>query len=275
MLTPSKFASMNILYSHYSLERFLNDSEKLGYNNIELWGAVPHYSYDYPDQKKQCDDIKSRIKKHNLNLICFTPEQCIYPFNIASGDNWVREQSIKYFSRCIEDTILLDCNMMLITPGFGNLDENRDDAWKRSVESMGTLLKKAEDEGVKLAYEILLPSESNLVTDLKSLVDMMRNFDSPNMVCCVDTVPMTFADQSLNEYFDELGSKIQHIHLNDGTPTGHMAIGDGTQDINGHIDALKKHNYNGFVTFETCDDSYIFEPDKAFEKNLNAINEIL
>lgn len=272
MLTADKFASMNILYSHYSLDRFLSDSERLGYKNIELWGAVPHYSYDYPDQKKQCDSIKSKIKEHNLNLICFTPEQCIYPFNIASDDSYVREQSVKYFSRCIEDTILLDCDMMLITPGWGNFDESREDAWNRSIDSMGELLKKAETEGVKLAYEILLPSESNLVTDLKSLTEMMVNFDSPNMVCCVDTVPMAFAKESLSEYFDALGSKIKHIHLNDGRPTGHMAWGDGTQDLTAHLNSLTENNYEGFVTFETCDDSYIFEPHKAFEKNLQTIS---
>lgn len=271
MITKDQFASMNILYSHYSLDRFLNDSKKLGYKKIELWGGTPHYSYDYPDQKEQCDKIRKAVSSYDLEIVCFTPEQCIYPFNIASNVQWIREQSVKYFSRCIEDAALLETKMMLITPGWGNFDENRDEAWQNSVESMSRLVKKAELEGIVLAYEILAPNETNLVTDLETLQQMISNFDSPNMSICVDTVPMTIAKETLNIFFSTFGKKIQHIHLNDGVPAGHMAWGDGEQSLGEHLKALDDNNYKGTITFETCDDSYIFQPEMAFEKNLEAV----
>lgn len=274
MLTLKQFSAMNILHSRFSLEYFLDGMKEIGFENVEFWGGTPHYNYMAP-QREQQEHIKKLFRERNLNMVCFTPEQCVYPFNIAAKDEGIRKMSIDYFLRCIEDAAGFDCEKIMITPGWGNFDEPAEEAWKRSADSVNLLLSKSEQEGVRIVYEILQPSESNLVTDLKTLKRMMKSFDSPYIACCVDTVPMCCAGETLEDYFREFGGKIQHIHLNDGTPAGHLAWGNGTQNLEEHLRTLDRHGYEGFITFETCDDEYALRPNDAFRQDYDAVRNAL
>jgi protein FrlC len=270
MLNLKQFSAMNILHGRYSLKYFLDGMQEIGFENIEFWGAAPHYNYQAP-QKPQQDHIKRLFRERGLKMVCFTPEQCIYPFNIASPDELIRRMSVEYFLRCIEDAVGFGCEKIMLTPGWGNFDDPVKHAWMRSIDSMKKILSKAEKEGVKIVYEILQPSESNLVTDLPTLKQMMENFDSPYMACCVDTVPMCCAGETLEDYFREFGDKIQHIHLNDGTPAGHLAWGNGTQNLAEHLRMLNEHDYRGYITFETCDGAFALHPNDAFRQDREAV----
>ncbi len=270
MLRLNQFSAMNILHGRFSLEYFLDGMKEIGFDNIEFWGAAPHYNYAAP-QREQQDHIKKLFRDRGLNMICFTPEQCIYPFNIAACDDLIRKMSVNYFLRCIEDTAGFGCSTMMVTPGWGNFDEPAGEAWERSVESMDALLSKAKREGILLVYEILQKSESNLVTDLKTLKRMMKNFDSPYMACCVDTVPMCCAGETLQDYFEEFKDRIRHIHLNDGNPSGHLAWGNGTQNLTEHLRILDMYEYKGFITFETCDGNFALNPNDAFRQDYEAV----
>jgi len=274
MLSLKQFSAMNILHSRFSLEYFLDGMKEIGFENIELWGAAPHYNYMAP-QKEQQTHIKKLFRGRGLKMICFTPEQCVYPFNIAAKEELLRKMSIDYFLRCIEDAAGFDCEKIMVTPGWGNFDEPVAEAWERSVDSMGILLSKAEKEGIHIVYEILQPQESNLVTGLKTLKRMMQSFDSQYMTCCIDTVPMCCSGETLEDYFMAFGDKIQHIHLNDGSPAGHLAWGNGTQNLRAHLETLSRHNYHGFMTFETCDGNYGLQPNDAFKQNYAAVKKAL
>jgi len=274
MLNLSKFAAMNILHGRYSLEYFLDGMKEIGFESIEFWGGAPHYRFMAP-QKEQREYINGLFRSRGLKMICFTPEQCVYPFNIAAKDRLLRKVSVDYFIRCIEDAAGFGCERIMVTPGWGNFDEPVEEAWERSVASLGTLLTKAEREGVRIVYELLQPSESNLVTDLKSLKQMMGNFNSSYLTCCVDTVPMCCAGETLEDYFREFGEKIQHIHLNDGNPSGHLAWGDGTQDMEGHLKTLNEYGYQGYITFETCDGKFGLCPNEAFRQNYREAEKAL
>lgn len=274
MLTLKQFSAMNILHSKYSLEYFLDGMKEIGFENIEFWGGAPHYNYLAP-QGEQQEHIKGLFRSRGLKMICFTPEQCIYPFNIAAKEDLIRKISIDYFLRCIEDAAGFGSEKIMVTPGWGNFDEPVEEAWERSADSLGILLAKAEREGVQIVYEILQPEESNLVTDLKSLDKMMSCFNSPYLACCVDTVPMCRAGETLEDYFRVFGDKVRHIHLNDGTPAGHLAWGNGTQDLAEHLRILNRHNYRGYATFETIDSKYALCPNDAFRQDYEAVAKVL
>ncbi|MCC7571257.1 sugar phosphate isomerase/epimerase [Candidatus Micrarchaeota archaeon] len=269
MLRLDQFAAMNIMYSRYSLDYFLDSMQKIGYKKIEFWGGTPHYIF-FDHGAKQQKSIKKKFRDRNLDMICFTPEQCFYPVNIAAEEKMLRERSVEYFFHCIEDASGFDCSNMLFTSGWGDFDKPRKEAWKRSEESLDMILKKAELEGITILYEILQESESNLVTNFETLKKMIEGYDSDNLKCCLDTVPLCCAGETLEDYFSYFGEKIDHIHLNDGTPSGHMAWGEGTQDLKAHLDDLEKNNFRGYITFETCETGSK-DPNDAFRQNLNAV----
>ena len=42
-LKRNQIAVMNIQYKYFPLSRFLDDAVENGVENIELWGAAPHF----------------------------------------------------------------------------------------------------------------------------------------------------------------------------------------------------------------------------------------
>ena len=80
-LNFSQVAAMNEHFILQTLESFLDCAVCSGVHNIELWAGLPHlYAPDMtPDKVKR---IREKIRERELELICYTPEQCIYPYNI-------------------------------------------------------------------------------------------------------------------------------------------------------------------------------------------------
>lgn len=131
-------------YAHplYSFDRFLACAERLHIQNLELWGAGPHfYFYDYSDERAK--GFYQKIAEKGMKVICITPEQCMYPINIACNDPVMRRRSIDYFKRGVDFCRILDCPMMLVTPGKGYFDRpgrKRGNALSRRCGRLGNTL---------------------------------------------------------------------------------------------------------------------------------------
>lgn len=95
------------------------------------------------------------------------------------------------------------------------------------MDALGEMTLHAEKAGVTLAFEILQPTESNLVHDFASTKRMMEEIVHPNFQLCVDTVPVRREGKTLVDYFEAFGSRICHLHLTDGTAPSGMCLWDG------------------------------------------------
>ena len=83
-ISKRQIAGMNICYGFFSFDYFLNSMQRLGLHSIEVHGAAPHLYF--PDLTAgEIQSIGKNIIAHNLEVICFTPEQCKYPVNIAKS----------------------------------------------------------------------------------------------------------------------------------------------------------------------------------------------
>ena len=100
-ITRDQITGMNFHYKHYPLEYFLDAMVRYECKNIELWGASPHF---YVDELSLQDikNIKREIDRRNLSVVCFTPEQCVYPINLAAREDGIRKRSIQYFIKSAE-----------------------------------------------------------------------------------------------------------------------------------------------------------------------------
>jgi len=166
-------AGMNIHYMRYSLDSFLDAQVAAGIQSIEFWTGVPHYYLD-PTVYSDCKILKNKLVERGLQLICFTPENCMYQYQFAASKPEIFNKSFDYFSNGIKATAELGCTVMQCNSGWGYLDEDREEAWKRSSEMLSRLAVTAESEGVTLALESLRPEESNLITTVN---DAKRMFD--------------------------------------------------------------------------------------------------
>lgn len=258
---------MNISYQKYPFDYFLDSVERLGVQAIELWAGEPHLYVDSADSRKvgaMARDIRAR----GLKTVCFSPEQFVYPINIAAKDEEYRRRSIEYLKKSVHMTVDFECPIMLITPGHGYYNEPKKEAWKRAVDSLHTLSKEAESAGIALVMETFSKFGSNLVNHIADLQNIIAEVQSPALRPMLDTAPMYLAGEGVDEYFAAFDGKIEHVHLvdGDGQSAAHLAYGDGVYPIDSYIRSLR--NYTGYITPELIIPKYLIEPEKSIKKCL-------
>jgi|SRR5699024_6819969 len=264
---------MNQHYHRYTFNYFLESTLQIGLDAIELWGGIPHlYVGDatYRDIKK----INYDINKRNLKLICFTPEQCIYPINLSAKDYATRDRSISYFKKCINAANTLECEQMIVSLGYGFYNEPVEEAWKRAIDSLQILTKEAEEKGITLLLEQMSTVGSNVVNNLKTLQQMYGEIKSPNLKVMADTVLLEFVGDNLEDY-KVFGDELVHIHFVDGNKqnTAHLAWGEGIFDLNNYLKVLNDMNYDRYLTLELISPKYNWNPEKGIRDSIEIIKE--
>jgi len=269
-----KIAGMNITFRHYPFHYFLDSMESLGIKHIELWAGEPHL-YVYRNGFETIRNINKEIKARNMKIVCYTPEQCVYPYNIASSDPHWRRVSIDYFTENIYAALALDTNMMLITSGIGDFSVRQEESWNYASDSIFQLSKVAEKEGVTLALEPLTRFESNLVIDTPGLKKMIKEIQSSSLKGMIDTVAMQLAGETPDDYFSIL-SELSHFHLidGDGQSDAHLALDDGVLNWKEYLTSLQNHQYEGVCTLEIMGSNYYQNPQDAIMKSLKKIKEL-
>lgn len=273
-LTKERFAVMNMVYQKYSFDYFLDSMERLEVKNFELWAGAPHF-FNRIESLSDTKKLKKKIRERGFHVVCVTPEQVMYPYNIAASDAELRRESLDYFLKYIEQTAELEADKLLCCAGWGNYDEDFECAWKRAIEGLNIMTKRAEEVGIKLAFEILGPQESNLVHSFDMTKRMMGEIISPNFTLCVDTVPVKVDQRKLSEFFEVFGPRISHFHLTDGNPAGHVPCGTGCHDIAGYLDAIEKADYKGYITLEIGDTGCCVDPEGTTKCGLDNVMSLL
>lgn len=267
-------AAMNLHYVFYPLRRFLDAVEAAGIANVDLWGGMPHM-YAEDATPSEVKGVRDEIRRRGLRLVCFTPEQCIYPVNIAAAEATTRTRSIQYFRKNLDIAADLEVGQVLVTSGWGYRSETIAAAWSRSRDGLSELADMARERGLTLLLEHLQPTESNLVVDLPTTIAMVSEVGAGNLAVCVDTVAMTVAGETLDDWYTAFGPRLARIHLNDGNPTGHLAWGDGTLPLDDYVAALRKHRYEGGISLEIAASRYFTDPDAATRTGISTLRSAL
>ncbi|MCI6640698.1 MAG: sugar phosphate isomerase/epimerase [Pygmaiobacter massiliensis] len=268
-LSMNQLSAMNCHYARYSFEYYLDKVAENGLKNCEIWAAMPHMHVEDCDNAliQKC---KKQLADRGLKAICYTPETVVYPVNIASPDQQIRQRSMAFEERAIEIASEVGIEKMLVTPGWGCLDQPREEALSWSMDSLAKLAKKAESCGVILALEHLSPISSNLMNtaaDLKKAVDAIA---SPNFKAMLDTCQVGLVNETVQDYIDTLGDDLVHVHLVDGTPGGHLALGDGNLPLQQWVGMLDKAGYQGYLSMEIADRRYFMHPEEADRRSIAA-----
>ena len=274
-MSLKQIAVMNIQYKYFPLTKFLNDAVKNGVKNIELWGATPHFHMEDMTYREILN-VRHEIERRGLHLVCFTPEQCVYPINLAAPNEDARRRSVKFFENSIRAAGELGCKKVLVTSGTGYFDGNdQEEAWKRSAENLAGLGDMAEHYGITLALEVLRRDESNLVYDLSSLQKMLNELNHAFIGGMIDTIPMALAKESPAMYLKALGERLVHVHFIDGAPKGHLAWGDGVLDMKQYLKEFEDFGYSGYLSLEITDGRYFMEPSLSVEQSIRKLREAL
>lgn len=267
-----KVANMNFHYHRYPFDYFLDSTVRLGLEAIELWAGAPHL-YVEDTNSQEVASLHREIKRRDLNLVCFTPEQCIYPINLSAQNDTLRTRSIQYFQKSLQVANSLECPMLLVTAGYGFFNEPQEDAWKRARESLEKLCRYAEEAGIVLVLEPLSPFGSKVITNLNSLKRMITEVRSPQLKAMLDTIPMALAGDTIEGYASVLGSDLAHIHFldGDGKTSAHLAWGEGCFPLEAFKRSLEENRYEGYLSLEIIGPQYNQEPEQATKASLQRL----
>lgn len=271
-LSRAQLCGSNFAYQHHRFTTCLDDMQSLDLLSIELWGVAPHCDLAAM-APAEIAVLARAIRARGMRVHCLTPEQVVYPVNIASGDSGLRTRSIDLFKRAAEICHEIGSPYLFLTPGRGYEDEPREEGWKRSAEALSLISRHAQALGVTCLFECLQRNESNLVTNLAQMRQMAQEMDVSNVRMVLDTVAMAVAGDTIDDYFAAFPGMIAHVHLVDGRPGGHLAWGDGQLPLGDYVAALSRHKYDGRITFEIFGDgSYARHPRAALEQCLAAFD---
>jgi protein FrlC len=273
-LDPRKICGSNFSYYRFTFERFLDDMASLNLEAIEIWGVAPHLHVDEVTSE-DLRALKRKIAERGLKMVCFTPEQILYPINIAAEEDRLRSRSVDFFRRSIEICAELECPFLFLTSGSGYEDRPRAPAWRRSADSLGRIAEHAAKHGVTGVLEALQPRESNLVLNANDIRKMLDDVAAPNLKVALDTVAMAVAGDSVEVYRRLFNSDLVHAHFIDGTPAGHLAWGDGELPMEAYLRDLAEADYTGYLSLEFGTGRYRLNPIEPVRQSTERIRAAL
>ena len=129
-------------------------------------------------------EINSMLAARGLTMAVYHPEQVRqYPVNIASPSAYLREKSLDFMRRSIEDAAAFGAPVMMLAPGWVFLDHFTQADTQRAVESVLQLAEYAKPLGVRLAMEQQDATTSLLCSTLPRLVHLVK---ATGIEACMD-----------------------------------------------------------------------------------------
>ncbi|RWO93686.1 sugar phosphate isomerase/epimerase family protein [Mesorhizobium sp.] len=274
-LAANQLIGANFSFQHFPFEWVAEMIRGFGVCEIELWGIAPHLDLFHATDAR-VDFVRRVLADNGLSTWCFTPEQVLYPINIASGDKDFRRASIERFCRAADICATLGARYLFLTPGRGYENEAAEQAWPRAVDALVEVAQHADRIGVRCLLEPLQRFETNIVNDAAALRHMLDQIGADNVDIVLDTVGMATAGDTVADYINLFGSRLAHVQLVDGAPAGHLVWGDGSLPLGRYVSELARSGYKGKITFEPFGNgSYALDPVKAWTRCLAAIEPYL
>ncbi|WP_420963618.1 sugar phosphate isomerase/epimerase family protein [Brucella sp. IR073] len=269
-LKPDQLIGANFAFQHFPFENVAAALRDFGFHRMELWGIAPHLDLFHMSERR-LDDVARILDDNGLSVRAYTPEQVLYPINIASGDQELREASIERFCRGADICARLGADYLFLTPGRGFENEPAEEAWARSVEAVSQIANYAGSLGIRCLLEPLQRTESNIVTDARGLKRFFDEIGADNIDIVLDLVAMAAAGDSIADYIALFSERLTHVHIVDGTPSGHLVWGDGDLPLGQYLQELGEAGFSGTMTFEPLGQaSYALDPVAAWKRNLEA-----
>ena len=245
--------------------------EEAGIEAMELaLGEDEYLSFDYEKAKLWAE--AHGVKLWSLHLP-FRPTESV---NLASFDEEVRNDTIKYYSEIIKKASKCGVKIFVVHPNStepieeGELREKRIRLIK---EGLDILAEYAAKEGAVIAVENLprscIARNSNELLDVISVNDKLR--------ICYDTNHLM--GQGADEFIKAVGDKIVTLHISDYDFMNerHWLPGEGKNDWQEILNSLKGVGYSGVWMYEirfACPKTIIRDRDLVCEDFVRNAKEI-
>jgi D-psicose/D-tagatose/L-ribulose 3-epimerase len=223
-----------------------------------------------------------------LSFITGVPKQ----YDISSGNKGVCSRGIDYIKKNIELVYTMGGKSLggIMYGPWGAVPEegkSRDYYVDKSVNSMKSIIKTAENCGVQVNVEVVNRFEQFILNTSHQAVEYIKRVGSPNLKILLDTFHLNIEENNIGEAIESAGSLLGHFHL---CENNRRLPGDGQVNWNEIVQVLHKIQYNGPLVIESflrtggvipdllriwrdMDDLDSLDMDKAAAKSLNFIRQ--
>jgi len=216
--------------------------KEIGFDGIEIPVEDPSLL--------KVDEVKQQLDSYQLNCssVCAVMSKERDPTSLEKD---IQANSIKYLKFCVEFAEELGSDIVVgpIYSAVGKvLFEDKNLAWRTSVEVIREVAKYALDRGVYLGIEPLNRYETSLINLVSDALRFIEDVGVENVKLHFDTYHANIEEKSFSNAIKIAGNLLFHVHAceNDrGTPgTGHIPWKEIAK-------ALKDIGYNRWLVIET------------------------
>ena len=203
-----------------TLALFMEDNNKIinlakqhGFEMIEILGESPFYEKD-KGEFKDCG-IDMRIHAATVDI------------NIASLNTGIRAESVRQMIECGHYAEKINANTITVHPGIIGRNEPHLRKWdlEIAVESIGEII---DNTNVEVSVENM-PVRGKFLGNMVEEIEMIQEETGCSLT--IDTGHGNTCG-NLEEMLSLKNISYCHLNDNDGVKDQHIAIGDGTLDLN-------------------------------------------
>ena len=221
-----------------TLENTLEFIENLGLEYVEL-------VHQFPSGNVDIDTLES----YNLKYSIHAPFMDV---NIASLQEKSRLNSIEQIKDSIDLANKINADAVVVHPGLASFLVNKyflDDVYKTANESIKEIGEYGKDLGVLTTIENMPDFEAMIYQNMQDLNDLLVSLDMSMTLDIGHANHIGYSPEAM--IFDSI--KHVHAHDNFGDDDSHLALGEGSIDLNTIINTLEKNNYDGIYIIEVND----------------------
>lgn len=250
-------------YQDQSIDYAFTSISDIGYDGIEFVLDIPHGFL--PIGKIEVGKIKKNLKRTGLEITNLNANTVKGFYNkngkqkfepsLSSNNIKSRKWRINYTKQAIDLAEELEAPSISITSGVNNTSKN----YNNFEESIKELNPYAEKKNILISIEyepgLMIENYNNVLPFIsKEYKNVGVNFDVCHSAVLNENIPETIV---------KLKNKLFHTHISDckNRVHYHLIPGMGKIDFNSMYNALKKIDYDGFLTGELY--TYLHEPEKA------------
>ena len=277
-----KLAYSTNAYTRTDLESALRSIAGLGFAAAEILCDRPHW---FPGEvsDQQLEQIATQLKTlglkvSNLNINTANgyydpqPVENVFEPSLTNKDPQLRAWRERYTIDGIKLAQRLNAPCISLTSGRPIPGTPPEEALDYFVDSLKRICAVAAEQDVKVGieYEPGLLVES--AVEVKQIIDRV---DSPNLGVNFDIGHSRVFGEAIDETVDLLAGRIWNVHVEDikGRKHFHLIPGLGDLPFDQYISALRRVNYDGYLTVELY--SYPEQPDAAGRQALDYLSALL
>ena len=227
-------------YGGEPLEQSVARLSKFGYDGVEFVGEPT---------KVDTREIRELLKKYQIKASCVIP---IYTArrDLVSANESIRRGAINYVKDCIKMAQEIEAPVVIVAPSACMKvypEVTPEQEWGWAVAGIGEAGEYAASLGIKLALEAWNRYETYFLNRLDQALELVKAVNLNNVGIMADLFHMNIEEASMAKAITKAGNKLLHIHIAD---SNRAAPGQGHTDFRPIVEALKKINYEGYLTME-------------------------